>query len=58
MTHISEGVPDAIDLEARELLPEKELADLTWAVIAINGWNWIAISFRCVPGSYQPKSIA
>ncbi len=26
---------------------EKELADLTLAVVAINGWNRFAISFRC-----------
>jgi len=32
----------------------KELVDLTLAVIAINGWNRLAISFRTVPGSYQP----
>ena len=24
------------------------------AIIAINGWNRIAISFRAVPGVYQP----
>jgi hypothetical protein len=27
---------------------------LTLAVVAINGWNRLAISFRTVPGSYQP----
>ena len=35
---------------------EKELADLTWAVAAINAWNRVAISFRSVPGVYQPKN--
>jgi alkylhydroperoxidase family enzyme len=33
---------------------EKELVDLTMAVVAINGWNRLAISFRAVPGTYQP----
>jgi hypothetical protein len=28
---------------------------LKWAVVAINGWNRVAISFRNVPSSYQPK---
>jgi hypothetical protein len=28
---------------------------LTMAIVAINGWNRIAISFRTVPGTYQPK---
>jgi hypothetical protein len=26
---------------------------VTFAVIAINGWTRLAISFRAVPGSYQ-----
>ena len=56
VTFISDGVPDPVYSEAREHFTEKELADLTWAVIAINGWNRVAISFRCVPGSYQPKN--
>ena len=46
--------PDALYEEARQHFTEKELVDLTWAVIAINGWNRIAISFRVVPGPYQP----
>ena len=25
------------------------------AIVAINGWNRLSISFRSVPGSYQPK---
>jgi hypothetical protein len=28
--------------------------NLTMAVVAINGWNRIAIAFRSVPGTYQP----
>ena len=37
---------------------EKELVDLTLALIAINGWNRLGISFRTVPGTYQPKTHA
>ncbi|MCK9291312.1 MAG: carboxymuconolactone decarboxylase family protein [Bacteroidales bacterium] len=33
---------------------EKELVAITMAVIAINGWNRLAISFRTPAGSYQP----
>ena len=54
MTRIGDGVPDALYEEASRHFTEKELADLTWAVVAINGWNRVAISFRAVPGSYQP----
>jgi AhpD family alkylhydroperoxidase len=32
----------------------QELVDLTYAVVAINGWNRLAISMRAVPGQYQP----
>jgi len=54
VTHIAEGVPDDVYEEARRHFSEKELVDLTWAVGTINLWNRIAISFRAVPGSYQP----
>src|SRR3954454_13665074 len=56
VTRIGEGVTDALFAEVREEFSEKELADLTWAVAAINAWNRVAISFRSVPGVYQPKS--
>jgi alkylhydroperoxidase family enzyme len=42
--------------QAREQFSEHELVDLTLAVVAINGWNRFAISFRTVPGTYQPKA--
>ena len=56
VTLVSERhVPDAVYEEARQQFSEKELADLTLAVIAINGWNRLAISFRTEPGTYQPR---
>ena len=54
VTLISEGVSDTLFQEVRQHLSEKELVDLTWAVVAINGWNRVAISCGVVPGSYQP----
>ena len=48
-------VPDAAYEQARSQFSEKELVDLTVAIVAINGWNRIAIAFRPVPGSYQPQ---
>jgi len=56
VTFISDGVPDPVYSEAREHFTEKELADLTWAVIAINGWNRVAIGLCRVPGAYQSKN--
>ena len=46
--------PDEVYEEARAQFSEKELADLTLAIVAINGWNRIAIGFRSPPGTYQP----
>ena len=56
VTRIGEGISDALFAETSGHFSEKELADLTWAVAAINAWNRVAISFRSVPGVYQPKN--
>ena len=50
-------VPDDVYELARQQFGEKELVDLTLAVAAINSWNRMAISFRKVPGDYQPHKI-
>ena len=55
VTRIGGGVSDELYAEARGHFSEKELVDLAWAVAAINAWNRVAISFRSVPGAYQPK---
>jgi AhpD family alkylhydroperoxidase len=47
-------VPDAVYEQARSQFSEEELANLTLAVVAINGWNRLNISFRTVPGAYRP----
>ncbi len=47
-------VTDAVYDEARRHFDEKALVDLTLAVIAINGWNRLAIPFRAEAGTYQP----
>jgi len=55
VTEVSHShVPDEIYDLARRYFEEKELVDLTLAIVAINGWNRLAISFRKVPGTYQP----
>jgi AhpD family alkylhydroperoxidase len=55
LTLIGHGVPDSVYSEVSQHFTEKELVDLTWAVVAINGWNRMAISFRAVPGTYRPS---
>jgi AhpD family alkylhydroperoxidase len=47
-------VPDDLYDNVRKQFDEKELADLTFAIAAINAWNRLAISSRAVPGTYQP----
>ena len=34
---------------------EKELVDLTMAIVTINGWNRLSVAFRVEAGTYQPK---
>lgn len=48
-------VPDEAYEEARKHFSEKELVDLTMAIIAINGWNRLNVAFRTVAGSYRPR---
>ncbi len=54
VTLIQQDVSDELYAETRKHFSEQELVDLNWAVVAINGWNRVAITFRAVPGSYQP----
>ena len=50
VTLVTDGhVPDAVYEEARKHFSEKELVDLTYAVMAINAWNRLAIAFRKQP---------
>ena len=56
VTDVRNGhVRDEVFEEARKHFSEKELADLTLAVAAINAWNRLAIAARSVPGKYQPQ---
>lgn len=46
VTKIGKGhVPDSVYEQARRHFSEKELVDLTLAIVAINVWNRLAISF-------------
>jgi len=49
----NKDVPDEIYEQARAQFSDAELAHLTLAVIAINGWNRLNIAFRTTPGAYQ-----
>ena len=47
--HVSDDTYEA----ARVQFDERELADLTLTIVAINGANRLNIAFRTVPGSYR-----
>lgn len=48
-------VSDTLYESVRREFTDKELIALTMAIVAINGWNRLAISFKTVPGSYIPQ---
>lgn len=52
------GVPDEAYAAVREHFAEEELVGLTMAIIAINGWNRLAVSFRTPVGGYVAGSVA
>ncbi len=47
-------VPDEVYEQVRPHFTDEELVNLTLAIVAINGWNRLAISFRSVRGRYKP----
>ena len=54
LTNITDGhVPDAVYDVVRGHFSDKELADLTWAVAAINAWNRVSIALRSEAGTYR-----
>jgi AhpD family alkylhydroperoxidase len=51
LTRLPEGgVPDAVYAQVRERFPEPELAELSFRIVAINGWNRLNVAFRTPPG--------
>lgn len=55
VTRISEhGTTDELYAEVNDHFTEKEIVELTMAVIVINGWNRLAIPFHSPVGTYQP----
>ena len=55
VTRVSEDhVPDAAFEAVSNQFGEEELVDLTLAIVTINGWNRLAISFRAEVGAYKP----
>lgn len=52
LTHLSEqGVAQDLYKQVCAELSEQEISDLTFLVVAINGWNRLNVAFSTVPGS-------
>ena len=59
LTLVSETrVPDDVYDRVRGQFSEDELAHLSLAVVAINGWNRLNVAVRTVPGNYVAGSLA
>ncbi len=59
LTLIAENeVPDELYKRVKAHFTDEELVNLSLAIVTINGWNRLAISFRAEVGSYQPQQTA
>ena len=59
LTLVSEThVPDDVYERVRAEFSEDELAHLSLAIVAINGWNRLNVAARTVAGDYVPSSLA
>ena len=59
LTLVTEGhVPDEVYERVRQEFSEDELAHLSLAIVAINGWNRLNVAARTVPGGYVARSKA
>jgi len=47
-------ISDELYESVKQHFSDKEMVALTMAIVAINGWNRIAIGFANVAGTYQP----
>lgn len=51
-------VPDEVYERVRKQFSEADLVNLTGAIVTINSWNRLSISFRTLAGTYQPPAQA
>lgn len=59
VTLVSEThVPDDVYERVKKQFNEEELVALTMAVIVINAWNRLNVSFKPLVGDYQPRKAA
>lgn len=52
LTILKDGVPDEVYANAKAQFTDEELIDITMAVITINAYNRVNITFRVQPGAH------
>lgn len=58
LTNISsQGVPDNLFDELKKYFTTEEIVELTLAIVAINGWNRLAVGFRSEVGNYVSNNL-
>lgn len=53
VTRLEGRVPREVWDEAARHFPPEELAQLVWAITAINAWNRMAVTVRSLPGVFK-----
>jgi AhpD family alkylhydroperoxidase len=57
VTLLTEGfVPEDVYDRVHSQFADEELVKLTMAIVAINGWNRMCVSFRTEAGQYKPAA--
>ena len=58
-TRIADGpVPEQLFHDLRRHFTDKQIVDLTMAIVSINGWNRLIAPFHTPVGNYQPAKRA
>jgi AhpD family alkylhydroperoxidase len=58
VTVVTDGyISDEAYESVRPHFTDKELSELTMAIVTINAWNRLAISARATAGNYQPRKV-
>ncbi|SFE02263.1 alkylhydroperoxidase AhpD family core domain-containing protein [Chitinophaga sp. CF118] len=52
--HVADSIFDALT----PLFSKQEIADLTLAIVTVNSWNKLNITFKIVPGTYKVGQFA
>ncbi|MEP6753274.1 MAG: carboxymuconolactone decarboxylase family protein [Candidatus Dormiibacterota bacterium] len=52
LTLLPDGIPEDVRQEVSRVFTDREVVALTFAVVAINGWNRLAVGLRSQVGEY------